>query len=153
MTCTDPTAASDIATRIRDYSNGAVSCDGINWQMGSCGSGIEVHAGGTAICSCASTGPNDVVIRPCINPGNTNWGGGNSATCSSPTQTFTLEFNGGGGGGGDTTHRTPPHNPSHTCTLLSPLSHIHALSYSPLFQVNHIVAKMCAMGLWTRSMT
>ena len=76
--------ANTIAQALRNGTTGSWSCGGYTWYIGSCGPGIEL-AINQSICSC----PTGYSIRPCI--GNTNWGGVNTATCSGPTQTMTVE--------------------------------------------------------------
>jgi len=64
----------------------SIACDGRNWRVGTCGSGIELSANGD-MCQCTS----GYVVRPCIAT-TSNWGGVNGPTCSgAPTQTMTVK--------------------------------------------------------------
>ncbi|MBW2264452.1 MAG: hypothetical protein JRG91_21005, partial [Deltaproteobacteria bacterium] len=108
-TCTDPTIVQAMADALRTAGTGSWSCDGNTWTVGPCGSGTAIAAN-AGVCSCLTP---DYVARPCIN--NLNWGGVNTASCSSPTQTLTVDFCGSGGSTGcdDYTENFP------TGTLLS----------------------------------
>ncbi|KIG17463.1 Microbial collagenase, secreted [Enhygromyxa salina] len=64
-----------------------IACDGRTWNVGTCGSGIELNAQGNGVCQCTNPG---YIARPCIGGGNPNWGGVNTATCSGPTQTIEV---------------------------------------------------------------
>ena len=64
-----------------------VMCNGRTWNVGSCGSGIELNAQGNISCQCTNPG---YVVRPCIGAYNPNWGGVNTNTCSGPTQTIEV---------------------------------------------------------------
>ena len=86
VTITDPTVIGNIALALRtSVAYGPVTSNGRSWAVGACGSGMELSANG-AVCWC-NTG---YIVRPCIN--NLNWGGANTATCSGPSQTLTVEF-------------------------------------------------------------
>jgi hypothetical protein len=87
VSCTDPTVVQAIATALRTAASGSWTCDGRSWRTGPCGRGTELSAEGS-ICACPSPG---YIMRPCIET-TVNWGGVNTATCSAPTQTMTLEF-------------------------------------------------------------
>ena len=77
VTC-NGSEANNICQALRAGSAGSWSCDGRTWRIGNCGSGVEINAS-TSICNCV----NSYTVRPCI--GNTNWGGINTSSCSSPT--------------------------------------------------------------------
>jgi cysteine-rich repeat protein len=64
-----------------------IACDGRTWNVGNCGSGIELNAQGASVCTCTNPG---YIARPCIGQGNSNWGGVNSNTCGGPTQTIEV---------------------------------------------------------------
>lgn len=87
-TTNNSTIANGIAQALRngtDY-NAFDSATSFTWIVGVCGGTRALSATGS-VCSCESTG---WVWRPCIN--NNNWGGVNTAVCSSPSQTITIEF-------------------------------------------------------------
>jgi cysteine-rich repeat protein len=64
-----------------------VMCNGRTWNVGTCGSGIELNAQGNGVCQCTNPG---YVVRPCIGQANPNWGGVNTNTCNGPTQTIEV---------------------------------------------------------------
>jgi len=82
----DATVATEIASALFTGTSGSWTSGGRSWFVGNCGSGIEISAGTTGTCRC-ETGYS---IRPCI--GNSNWGGVNSSSCNSGTQTMTVVF-------------------------------------------------------------
>ena len=63
----------------------SLACDGRTWNIGNCGSGVEINAQGNGVCACTNPG---YTVRPCI--GNSNWGGVNTATCGGPNQTIEV---------------------------------------------------------------
>jgi cysteine-rich repeat protein len=62
-----------------------IACNGRQWSVGNCGSGVELSAQG--ICQCINPG---YTARPCIGANNPNWGGVNTNTCTGPTQTIEV---------------------------------------------------------------
>lgn len=94
MECNNAVIVNDMAAKLRT-GTAQTWVDGSNtWNVGSCGSttagnGIEfsVNSGN---CACQNSPSVGWVIR--VGIGNNNWGGMNTATCSSPAQTMTLEF-------------------------------------------------------------
>ncbi|MBW2263670.1 MAG: hypothetical protein JRG91_17035, partial [Deltaproteobacteria bacterium] len=91
-TCTDPTMVQAMANALRTGASGSWSCDGNSWVTGTCGTSSYAIAASGTVCTCLTP---DWVARPCIN--NLNWGGVNTASCSPPTQTLTVDFCGSGG--------------------------------------------------------
>lgn len=98
-TVTDPAVATAIANALYNGTSGSFVSGGNTWVVGTtcgassgaCGGGaVELSANGDS-CSCASPG---YAIRP--NLLNENWGGVNTATCPSPTQTVyvTIDYDG-----------------------------------------------------------
>ncbi|UJR07317.1 hypothetical protein I4U23_011604 [Adineta vaga] len=86
ITITDTTVVTALAIGLRYNTSSIISpLNGINWRVGSCGSGYEITSLGTCICS--STG---YTIRPCH--GNPSWGAIAGASCSGPTQTMSISF-------------------------------------------------------------
>jgi len=86
VTCSDPTAATTLCNALNTGTPALnVSCSGRTWNVGTCGSGMEINSTGTSVCSCVNPG---YVVRPCI--GNNNWGGINTTTCSAPAQTMEV---------------------------------------------------------------
>jgi cysteine-rich repeat protein len=87
VTC-DGAAANTICQALGDgLAVNNVACNGRTWNVGSCGAGIELNAQGNGVCQCTNPG---YVVRPCINQGNSNWGGVNTNTCGGPTQTIQV---------------------------------------------------------------
>lgn len=87
-TTNNSTIANGIAQALRngtDY-NAFDSATSFTWAVGTCGGTRTLSATGS-VCSCENPG---WVWRPCI--GNNNWGGANTAVCSSPSQTITIVF-------------------------------------------------------------
>lgn len=92
-TCADPALAQQIADAMRDQAVLTSMCGGINWAVGNnchvaggCGNpdnDLVLSAGGS-ICSCSTF----YVLRPGI--ANQNWGGIQSRSCDSSTQTMTV---------------------------------------------------------------
>ena len=86
-TCTGA-AANTLCQALRT-SNGStnpvsVSCGGVTWTVGQCGTGnIEISAGGP-LCSCGA----NYVARPCH--GDSNFGGINGTSCGAPTQMIAV---------------------------------------------------------------
>jgi hypothetical protein len=84
VTCSEPSAATQICRALHDGNFASVACNGRTWNVGQCG-GTELSADGiTCVCS---AGPGHVV-RPCIGAG--FWGGVNTPTCDAVTQTMTV---------------------------------------------------------------
>ena len=77
-----------IATALRNGTTASVISGSDTWNVGTCGSGIEINANAAGICSCSAT----AILRPCIGAGNANWGGVGTATCSGPSQSIQLIF-------------------------------------------------------------
>ena len=89
--CTDPAVAQGLADAMRTRADFDMMCDGHQWT--NCGSRYdnEVWIDPPALCSGSNCPDPGYLMRPCI--GNANWGGVNTATCSSqPDQTQRLEF-------------------------------------------------------------
>ncbi len=81
-------AASTICNALANgQSSLGIACNGRTWNVGNCGSGIELNAQANSVCQCTSPG---YTSRPCIGANNPNWGGINSATCSGPSQTIEV---------------------------------------------------------------
>lgn len=83
-----------IAQALKNGSDASYSAGGGTWNVGTCGSGIELNAndiGDTDVCSCAEVG---YVVRPAIGNNNVNWGGANTAICVGPTQRLIVVFTG-----------------------------------------------------------
>jgi hypothetical protein len=83
-TCDAPNVQT-IATALRDGSAATVVSGSDTWNVGTCGSGIEINAN-AGMCSC-TTAP---TLRPCI--GNANWGGVGTSTCGGASQSIQLIF-------------------------------------------------------------
>jgi hypothetical protein len=86
VSVTDATVATAIANALFTNTPGTWTSGGHVWNVGSCGSGIEISAGTTSTCSCQS----GYTVRPQI--GNSNWGGINGPGCNGGTQTLTVVF-------------------------------------------------------------
>ncbi|MBW8050215.1 MAG: hypothetical protein FVQ77_07730 [Cytophagales bacterium] len=93
--CTNAAFVNQMAISLRNGVVGTWACGGFSFNVGiGCFAGgcavpadaIEFTADGS-VCACLTPGYS---LRPCI--GNTNKGGVNTATCSSPTQTMTVIF-------------------------------------------------------------
>lgn len=84
VTCDEPSAATRLCRAMRTGEFVNVFCNGRSWSVGDC-SGVEISASGT-VCDCDFPGYR---VRPCTN--SSSWGGVNTSTCSSPTQTMTVE--------------------------------------------------------------
>ena len=82
VTCSDPSAATQICQALHHGSFANVFCDGRVWNVGQC-SGVEINVGG-GICQC-TFGVHDV--RPCLG---TAWGGINADTCNPGSQKLTV---------------------------------------------------------------
>lgn len=95
VSCSGP-SANVICQALHTGTFASVTCDGRGWAVGACGNStigspqaIELSANGN-ICWCDA----GYVSRPCIEFGfsaNPNWGGANTQTCSSPSQTLIVE--------------------------------------------------------------
>ncbi len=83
VTCSDPTAATQICQALHSRSSVSVFCNGHSWNVGQCG-GLELAIDNN-VCFC--TFGNSHTVRPCTGP---NWGGVNSETCDGPSQTMTV---------------------------------------------------------------
>jgi hypothetical protein len=102
ITCSDPTTAQAIADAVRTATSGSWTCDGHTWYL--CGTRYsgELWIDAPSLCSGSNCPNPGYLMRACIS--NANWGGVNTATCTSnPSQTMTLDFCGGGGSGGSLT--------------------------------------------------
>lgn len=68
-----------------------VVCDGRTWGVGPCGTGPELvsNAAGTNVCMSCSADPS---FRPCLGPGNSNWGGLGGANCGAPSQNMKVSL-------------------------------------------------------------
>jgi hypothetical protein len=91
FTCNNPAIASAIAQALKNNSQYiSVSCNGHVWS--NCNRyGGELWIDPPAVCSGANCPNPGYLLRPCFGSANI-WGGVNTATCSSPTQTVTLSF-------------------------------------------------------------
>ena len=78
-----------LATALRNGTTASIVSGSDTWNVGTCGSGIEINANAPSICSCNATA---AILRPCIGAGNSNWGGVGTATCSAPSQSIQLIF-------------------------------------------------------------
>jgi hypothetical protein len=97
ITCSDPATAQAIADAIRTLTSGSWSCDGHTWYL--CGTRYtgELWIDAPSLCSGSNCPNPGYILRPCC--GHSNWGGVNTATCTTnPTQDMTLEFCGSGAG-------------------------------------------------------
>ena len=56
------TAAANIISALHNGKAGSWTCNNLVWRIGTCGSGVEICAGCTNVCSCDT---NQVTIRPC----------------------------------------------------------------------------------------
>jgi hypothetical protein len=95
-TLTDATIVPQIATAMKNGTGGSWTAGGFTWNVGiGCQHGTDVelnanNSGDNGVCSCPNPG---YVVRPAISPGNSNWGGVNTDTCSGgPSQTMTVTF-------------------------------------------------------------
>ena len=91
LTCAIPEQAQALADAIRDGREWLGSCDGHDWSV--CGTRYsgEVWIDPPTLCSGSNCPNPGYILRPCI--GNANWGGVNTATCSSnPTQFMGIQF-------------------------------------------------------------
>jgi hypothetical protein len=77
-----------IATALQNGTTASIVSGSDTWNVGTCGSGIEISAN-TTMCVCANPGS---TLRPCIGNGNPNWGGVATATCTGPSQSIQLIF-------------------------------------------------------------
>jgi hypothetical protein len=77
------------AAAVRGGTRGTWTCDGRSWSICDRYHG-EVWINPPSECSGSNCPNPGYILRPCI--GNLNWGGVNTATCSAPSQTMTLEF-------------------------------------------------------------
>jgi hypothetical protein len=94
VSVTDATVATAIANALFTGTPGTWTSGGRVWNVGSCGSGIELSANTTGICRCE----NAYTVRPQV--GNSNWGGVNSSSCGGGSQSMTVIFV----SGNDVTH-------------------------------------------------
>ncbi len=85
VSCSGSTA-NQICQALRNGTTTTISCGGRNWNIGPCGSGIELNSS-TQTGDCGCWNP-DYIVRPCI--GNDNWGGANTDTCGAPSQTLEV---------------------------------------------------------------
>jgi hypothetical protein len=105
ITCSDPTAVQAIANAMRTNTTGTWSCAGHQWHYCNRGGTYnELWLDPPSSCSGSNCPSPGYLVRPCI--GNYNWGGVNTATCTSnPSQTMTVSFCGTGGGTTGTARR------------------------------------------------
>ena len=89
VSVTDATVATAIANALFTGTSGNWTTGGRKWNVGSCGSGIELSAGTTTYCNCKIA----YTVRPQI--GTINWGGVNSTNCNAISQTMTVVFTSG----------------------------------------------------------
>jgi hypothetical protein len=91
VSCTNPTAATNIARSLRDGTEFSVTCDGNVWH--NCGTRFsgELWLNPPSSCS-GSNCPSGYIVRPCIGGSNPNWGGVNTQTCGAPSQEMIVEF-------------------------------------------------------------
>jgi hypothetical protein len=91
ITCTTPSVVNGLAAALKngtDYF--PLSCNGHVWS--NCNrTGQELWLDPPSVCSGANCPNPGYLLRPCFGSANI-WGGVNTATCSSPTQTVTLTF-------------------------------------------------------------
>merc|ERR1712139_615824 len=92
--CGDHSTATRICRAIANGHNLNVRCNGMIWNVGKCGQGVEVNvdAKKTHNCSC-SPSARSITFRPCIH--NSNWGG-YGKSCSSHNYNQKLSINCGG---------------------------------------------------------
>jgi hypothetical protein len=83
VTCSDPTAATQICQALHNRATTSVSCNGHSWNIGQCG-GLEL-AVDNPVCFCTSGF--DHTLRPCEG---FQWGGVGTQTCFAPSQTMTV---------------------------------------------------------------
>jgi len=83
VTCSDPTAATQICQALHNRATTSVFCNGHSWNIGQCG-GLEL-AVDNPVCFC--TFGFDHTARPCTGP---NWGGVGTETCDAPSQNMTV---------------------------------------------------------------
>ena len=77
ITCTDPTAVSQIATALNTDATASIACDGRTWNVGTCVGTNELSVD-VGICTCQANSP--FTLRPDVDAGNAAWGG-IGATC------------------------------------------------------------------------
>jgi len=94
VSVTDATVATAIANAMFTATPGSWICGGRVWNVGSCGSGVELSASTTGTCRCES----GYTLRPQV--GNSNWGGVNGPGCNAGSQMMTVVFV----SGNDVTH-------------------------------------------------
>jgi hypothetical protein len=94
ITCNDSTVTTNMATALANGTAYTATCNGHTWS--NCNRyGDELWIDPPSQCSVSNCPTPGYLMRPCIavsSPGNVNWGGVNSATCSGPTQTMALTF-------------------------------------------------------------
>jgi prepilin-type processing-associated H-X9-DG protein len=82
VTCSNPSAATQICNALHNNTSTAVFCDGHTWFTGFCG-GLELNVD-SGVCTCSFS----PTVRPC--EGGPSWGGIGTFTCGGPTQTMTV---------------------------------------------------------------
>jgi hypothetical protein len=83
VTCSDPTAATQICQALHHGSFASVFCNGHTWNTGQCsGTELSIDRG---VCVCAFGTERDV--RACTGP---DWGGMATDTCDAPDQNLTV---------------------------------------------------------------
>lgn len=86
VSVSDATVATAIANALFTGVHGQWTTGGRIWNVGSCGSGLELSAGTTNECLCQAA----YTVRPQI--GNSSWGGINGPSCNPGSQTMTVIF-------------------------------------------------------------
>jgi hypothetical protein len=84
VTCSNPSAATQLCNALHNDTSTSVFCDGHFWFVGFCGFGLELNVD-SGVCTCSFS----PTVRPCEGFG--NWGGIGTTTCSgAPSQTLTV---------------------------------------------------------------
>jgi len=83
VTCSEPSAATQICNAMHNNSSTEVFCDNHLWFVGFC-EGLEVNVD-VGVCFCS----NSPTVRPCTFFGG-DWGGVGTETCAAPSQTMTV---------------------------------------------------------------
>lgn len=90
VVCNDGNIVKQLVANLIAQKSGRMqyTCNGKVWRTGNCGSGTEICAGCSSICTCNS----GFSFRPCIV--NYNWGG-SGTTCSAASQRLFMDVGGG----------------------------------------------------------
>jgi len=83
VTCSIPSAATQICNALHNGTPATVFCDGHTWFVGDC-SGVEISVD-FGVCFCTSS----PTVRPCTFFGG-DWGGIGTQTCFAPSQTLNV---------------------------------------------------------------